>query len=151
MQEAQLPVLDEYCRTGGMQAETGYRFGRALVRLATPPTAVFCSNNKVLLGFMRALAEAGVECPADISVVGFDDFTWTENFHPPLTVVYQPARELGRQAMHLLLSRIESGAAAAECQRVQLRPELHVRQSTARVEEAGRPARIAAPGYERGF
>ena len=136
MQEAQVPVLDEYCRTGGMQVETGYRFGRALVRLATPPSAVFCSNNKVLLGFMRALAEAGLECPADISVVGFDDFTWTESFHPPLTMVSQPARELGRQAMHLLLSRIEGGQGTVECQRVQLRPELRIRHSTAPFEEA---------------
>ena len=150
MQEAQLPVLDEYCRTGGMQVETGYRVGRALVRLDTPPTAVFCSNNKVLLGFMRALAEAGVECPADVSVVGFDDFTWTENFHPPLTMVAQPARELGRQAMHLLLSRIE-GTSAAECQRVQLRPELHIRHSTARVEEAPRRGKPAEPGQRHTF
>jgi LacI family transcriptional regulator len=141
MQEARIPVLDEYCHTGGMQVETGYRFGRALLRLPAPPSAVFCSNNKVLLGFVRALAEAGVACPDEMSVVGFDDFTWTENFHPPLTMVAQPARELGKQAMHLLLSRIESSqghAMPAEGQRVQLAPELHVRHSTARFESAVR-------------
>jgi LacI family transcriptional regulator len=153
MQEAQIPVLDEYCHTGGMQVETGYRFGRALIRLAAPPTAVFCSNNKVLLGFVRALAEAGVRCPAEMSVVGFDDFTWTENFHPPLTMVAQPARELGRQAMHLLLSRVEGSqggrpghAMAAEGQRVQLAPELHIRHSTARFEGPSRAAKRVVTG-----
>ena len=146
MQEAQLPVLDEYCCTGGMQAETGYRYGRALLRLATPPTAVFCTNNKMLLGFMRAVAEARVICPDEISIAGFDDFTWTENFHPPLTTVAQPARELGRQAMHLLLSRIEGHAAAAECQRVQLSPDLQIRQSTARIEKAGSAGQKRASG-----
>jgi LacI family transcriptional regulator len=149
MQEAQIPVLDEYCHTGVMQVETGYRFGRALARLATPPSAVFCSNNKGLLGFMRALAEADVACPAEMSVVGFDDFTWTESFHPPLTMVAQPARELGRQAMHLLLSRIEGSQGhmmAAEGQRVQLAPELHIRQSTARFENRFQAAKRVVTG-----
>ena len=146
MQEAQIPVLDEYCRTGRHADGDRLPFRPRAAAAGTPPTAVFCSNNKVLLGFMRALAEAGVACPADISVVGFDDFTWTENFHPPLTMVAQPARELGRQAMHLLLSRIESSQAspmAAECQRVQLAPELHIRHSTAPFEERD-------PGRQKG-
>jgi LacI family transcriptional regulator len=67
--------------------------------------------------------------------VGFDDFTWTENFNPALTTVAQPARELGREAMQLLLSRIEAGAEnqSPEYRRVILPPELRVRASTAAV------------------
>jgi LacI family transcriptional regulator len=138
MQQAQIPVLEEYCRTGGMQVETGHEFGHSLLSLPSPPSAVFCTNNKMLLGFMRALGETGLACPEDISVVGFDDFTWTENFHPPLTTVSQPARELGRRAMQLLLSRIEGQghATEADCQRVQLAPELRIRRSTARPKAA---------------
>jgi LacI family transcriptional regulator len=135
MQDAHLLLRPEYCRMGGLQAQFGHEFGRSLLGLSEPPTAVFCSNNKMLLGFMRALAETSLRCPEDISIVGFDDFTWTENFNPALTTVAQPARELGREAMQLLLSRIEAGAEnqAPEYRRVVLEPELRLRASTAAV------------------
>ena len=135
MQEAGLPILEDYCRIGGLQTEYGYEFGLSLLRLPDPPSGVFCSNNKMLLGFMHSLSEAGIRCPDQISIVGFDDFTWTQNFHPALTTVAQPARELGRQAMELLLSRIESGSdnhLNLESRRVVLAPELQVRGSTRR-------------------
>lgn len=134
MQEAHLPVKQKYCLTGGLSAESGYEYGLSLLRLPEPPTALFCSNNKMLLGFMRALGELGVACPERISVAGFDDFAWTQNFHPALTTVAQPARELGRQAMQLLLSRVETNAEEhipAEARHVVLAPQLHVRASTA--------------------
>ena len=54
MQGTQIPVLDEYCHTGGSTVEAGVKFGRTLLNLPTPPTAVFCTNNKILLGFMHA-------------------------------------------------------------------------------------------------
>lgn len=135
MQEAELPLPLEYCLTGGLEAEVGYEFGSSLLKLAEPPTAVFCTNNKMLLGLMRALSAAGVRCPDQISIVGFDDFAWTENFAPPLTTIAQPARELGRQAMQLLLSRIETDAgdpATTEPRRVTLPPTLRLRSSTSR-------------------
>ncbi len=136
MQETRIPVPSEYCRVGAMQVETGHEFGFALLRLPEPPTAVFCSNNKILLGFVRALREAGVACPQEISVVGFDDLEWTQSSQPALTTVAQPGRELGRQAMQLLLSRIEAGAEeqrTTEYRRVVLQPEFRLRESTARV------------------
>jgi LacI family transcriptional regulator len=148
MQEAQIPVLDEYCVTGGSTIEAGAAFGRALLNLPAPPTAVFCTNNKVLLGFMHAAGEANVLCPEEISVAGFDDFTWTENFHPPLTTVAQPARELGRAAMQLLLSRIENqnDGQPADPREAKLEPELRVRDSTARLPRARAPKRLRAGG-----
>jgi LacI family transcriptional regulator len=148
MQQAQMPVLDEYCRTGGGTVESGEAFGRALLALASPPTAVFCTNNKVLLGFMHAVAEANVLCPEEISVSGFDDFTWTENFHPPLTTVAQPARELGREAMRLLLSRIEgqNEGQAPDSRQVKLQPELRIRESTGRLRRVRAPRRFQAGG-----
>ena len=133
MQEARLPVLDDYCRFGGMSVEAGSEFGFALLEMPNPPTAVFCSNNKVLLGFVRAMNELGVSCPEQVSVVGFDDFAWTGNFHPKLTTVAQPTREIGRRAMQLLLDQI-----AKDCenqpvtgnQQILLKPELRIREST---------------------
>ena len=136
MQEAQLPIFDEYCRVGGMEALAGYQSGLALFQLHDSPTAVFCSNNKMLLGFLRAMNECHLKCPEQVSVVGFDDFSWTENFHPPLTTVVQPTRELGRCAMDLLLKKIEDvDQPSGEYQRIVLKPELRIRQSTARLLE----------------
>lgn len=133
---AGLPMLDEYSGSRGMEAQTGYALGRRLLELPVPPTAVFCTNNKMLLGFVKAMRDAGVQCPRDISVVGFDDFAWTENFQPRLTTVAQPARELGRRAMHLLLERIHGNYEDVQSQpeNVVLKPELRIRESTARLE-----------------
>jgi LacI family transcriptional regulator len=134
MQEAGLPVRDESCRVGGLTIDSGYKFGLELLRLPEPPTAVFCTNNKMLLGFLRAARELGVACPERISVVGFDDYAWTENFHPQLTIVAQPTREIGRQAMGLLLTRLQAlreGSRSQDNQVIVLQPELRVRQSTA--------------------
>jgi DNA-binding LacI/PurR family transcriptional regulator len=132
--DARLPVLDHRSLLGGMQPHAGYEFGRRLFNLPDPPTAVFCTNNKLLLGFVRAMNEAQVRCPEEISVVGFDDFSWTENFHPRLTTVAQPARELGRRAMQLLLDRVESKTedSPGGSRQVLLKPELRIRESTAR-------------------
>ncbi len=140
MQEAELAVRDEYCRVGGMDANAGYQFGLEFSRLSKQPTAVFCSNNKILLGFLRAMNEVRVRCPEDVSVVGFDDFPWTENYHPRLTTVAQPTRELGRQAMKLLLEQVERGPEEGdrEHKRVLLQPELRIRESTARMDGSAR-------------
>jgi LacI family transcriptional regulator len=78
--------------------------------------------------------EKEVSCPEDISIAGFDDFTWTENFHPRLTTVAQPARELGRKAMQLLIERLEHNADEIPGRQIILEQELKIRDST------GRPA-----------
>jgi LacI family transcriptional regulator len=133
MADADLPVRDEFCWPGGMQPQAGYDFAGRLFALRRKPTAVFCTNNKLLLGFVRAMGEAGVRCPEDISVVGFDDFTWTENFHPRLTTVAQPARELGGRAMQLLIDRVENKVDELPSRHVVLQQELRVRESTAQL------------------
>jgi LacI family transcriptional regulator len=131
MADADLPVRDEFCWPGGMQPDAGFDVARRLFGLQRKPTAVFCTNNRLLLGFVRAMGESRIRCPHDISIVGFDDFTWTENFHPRLTTVAQPARELGRRAMQLLLERVENTAEEFPVRQVVLKQELRVRESTA--------------------
>jgi LacI family transcriptional regulator len=133
MADARLPVHDEFCWPGGMQPDTGYDVGLQLSTLRHRPTAVFCTNNKLLLGLVRAIGERGIRCPEDVSLVGFDDFTWTENFHPPLTTVAQPARELGRRAMQLLIERVENNAEELPRRQVILAQELKIRNSTAQL------------------
>jgi DNA-binding LacI/PurR family transcriptional regulator len=59
------------------------------------------------VGGMQAIAEAGLDVPGDIAVVGFDDANWATALRPPLTVVTQPTYEIGRIAAELLLRRID--------------------------------------------
>jgi LacI family transcriptional regulator len=133
MQEAHLPMRDEYLRTRGLQMEGGYAAGMELLSLASPPTAVLASNNKMLLGLMRAIGERAVACPGEVSVAGFDDYVWTENFTPALTTVAQPTYEMGQTAMRMLLRKMRGQGDGDLNEIVQLRAELRVRKSTGRV------------------
>jgi len=135
MQEARLPIREEYFRRGDFQIEGGYREGLALLQLGEPPTAIFSCNNKMTLGLMRAIGESRVDCPAQVSVLGFDDFEWAANFSPKLTAVAQPTREIGKHAMRMLLRKMrprEDAAGESTERVVKIKAELRVRESTAR-------------------
>ena len=92
-------------------------------------TAVFCGNDTMALGVMRALAERGRRVPGDVSLVGFDDVPEAGYYMPPLTTVRQDFGEVGRQALSTLIDRM-SGAIAPGW-RVRVAPELIVRSSAA--------------------
>ena len=132
MQDSGLPVRTEFCGLGGLDLSAGYDFTMELFEAARPPTAIFCSSSKLLLGCVRALGRLGLRCPHDVSIVGFDDFAWNESFHPPITTVAQPNHEMGRKAMELLLHRIDAartGQVTTE-ETVFLAPVLRIRSST---------------------
>jgi DNA-binding LacI/PurR family transcriptional regulator len=118
----------ETCR-GDWSARSGYEIG---LRMATQPevTAVFCANDSMALGFLRAAAERGRDLPRDLSVVGFDDVPEAAYFWPPLTTVRQDFGALGAQALQLLLDQIAVGG--GEVQPVPpILPELLPRFSSA--------------------
>jgi LacI family transcriptional regulator len=150
LQEAGLPLHDEYLLRGNFQLESGHQCGLELLRLSTPPTAVFSCNNQMTLGLMRALYENRVPCPERISVLGFDDFDWAANFSPRLTTVAQPTFEMGKQALQLLLRKMKAFREKTESfeeKVVALKAELRVRDSTAPPytgvgESAGTPAAL---------
>jgi len=133
MQERHLAVRDEYLKLGDQTIETGYKAGLDLLRLPDPPSAVIASNNRMLLGLMRSVNELHVRCPENVSIVGFDDFPWTQHLTPPLTVLSQPAHDIGREALRLLLMKLRAkDGAERDDQSVRLRAELRIRASTAR-------------------
>ncbi len=120
-----LPVPEpEY---GDWTPDSGYEIGRRLAE-AQEATAVFAANDQMTLGLLHALADSGVQVPADMSVVGFDDIPEAAHFIPPLTTVRQDFAELGRQLMTTLLALID-GTEAVEP--VHTEPELIVRKSSA--------------------
>ena len=115
-------------REGNFKQDSGRELARKLLELSPPPTALFCTNNLMTVGAIQTLQERGVRIPADLSLVGYDDMEWWMLTHPPLTTVGQPVYDLGREAMRLLLSQIESNSRRRP-QRVILKPELLTRES----------------------
>lgn len=78
-----------------------------LLDMPERPTAIFITNNQMMLGALHALRERGLTCPDDISIVCFDDPDWAALFSPPLTVIRQPTYQLGEIAANLLLQMID--------------------------------------------
>jgi LacI family transcriptional regulator/LacI family repressor for deo operon, udp, cdd, tsx, nupC, and nupG len=118
----------ELMRAGDFKQESGRVLAQELLDLRKPPTALFVCNNLMTVGALGALHQRGLRVPQDVAVVGFDDLPWAEALDPPPTVVRQPAYEVGRQAMELLLKRIMAPTRPPVT--VRLVPELVVRRST---------------------
>ena len=112
---------------GDWSAGSGYKIGRR-VAADRRATAFFVSNDQMALGVLRALNEAGLEVPRDVSLVGFDDQPESGYFSPPLTVVRQDFEELGRRCMDMMLAVLggEDGPRT-----LVVEPELVLRSSTA--------------------
>ncbi len=120
---AQVPQV----HSGDWSARSGYQAG---LQLAEDPevSAVFCANDHMALGLLRAMHEAGRAIPGDISVVGFDDIHEAAYFTPPLTTVRQDFGELGRRALALLVDAVAGAGGAHE--HVLISAELVLRRSS---------------------
>jgi LacI family transcriptional regulator len=125
----------ELVQLGNFRIDEAYNATLRLMTSADPPTAIFSSNNQMVIGVMKALNHLKLSCPEDVSVAGFDDFPWADAFRPQLTTVAQPVRAIGEQAAHLLLERFD-GRANGKGRRVVLSGELKVRESCRRVPVA---------------
>jgi LacI family transcriptional regulator len=110
--------------------EEGRLAALRLLDRKTRPTAIVAANDLLALGIYDALAERGLRCPADVSVVGHNDMPYVDMLSPPLTTVRIAQRSMGNQAARLLLDAIAAPAARRE--RVVLEPSLIVRGSTAK-------------------
>ena len=93
------------------------------------PTAVFTSNTLVTRYFLEAAARLGIRVPRELAFAAFDDFDLAEFTSPPLTVVRQPALEMGRAATNLLLDRIAQGRTPEADARLVLPVEIVLRRS----------------------
>ncbi len=111
--------------------ETGYLATKRLLERQAPFTALFAFNDISAIGAIRALREAGLGVPEDVSVVGFDDIPAAAYNYPALTTIKQPLRRMGRLAAEHLLKRVSNGAQTDFPKEVMVEPELIVRQSTA--------------------
>jgi len=118
---------------GEYDQEKGFEVTMKLFSNRPQPTAMFCANDLMALGAVKAIREYGYDCPEDVSVVGFDDMEAAAYFHPPLTTVRQPLFDIGREATTILINQIEKKV--TEPQTVILKSELIIRGSTAKLKE----------------
>ncbi len=124
---ASLPAEIDLVANGDSSVAEGRAAAHRLLGRGERPTAIISGNNLMTIGTLRALREAGLRVPEDIALVGFDDFDWAEFSSPPLTVMAQPAQELGRIAVDLLMRRFNDPAKVP--QTIRLSPKLVIRAS----------------------
>lgn len=120
-----LPFEKNLMIEGDYRIESGFRAGHAL--LSHQPDGIYVANYLMTVGLLQAAEEMGLKCPDDFGLVSFDDYPWLGVFHPKLTTVELPKRQLGSEAVELLIRRIGGSTEKALVRKLQ--PELRVRES----------------------
>ncbi len=126
--EAGIPVDDSLLQPGSFEPEPALEAARSLLLRPDRPTAIFASNDLSALAVLEVAAELGIDVPGDLSLVGFDNIPESALAHPPLTTVQQPMREMGYDAITMLLTLIAGNELADT--HVTLDTTLVVRQSS---------------------
>jgi LacI family transcriptional regulator len=121
-------VEQELVRRADYKESGGHEAALSLLTARKPPDALFVANNPMAIGALRAIRELGLRVPQDVAMVAFDDSPWCALTSPQLTVVAQPAYEIGRVAAELLVTAGDKRASRT----IVLTPQLVVRESSAR-------------------
>ena len=132
LQEADIPLRQHWLLRGNFEMESGFAAAAHFVSLRERPTAMFAANDESAIGFLSGLRQHGIECPRDISLVGFDDLGFAAHYTPPLTTMRQPREMLGRMAAEALIDLLEEVEPRRGQLRIVLNSELIVRESTGR-------------------
>lgn len=123
---------DGWLAPGNFTIDEGYYGMKQILSQPQRPTAIFCANDEIAIGAIRAVKEAGLDVPTDISIVGFDNVPLSSVSTPTITTVRQPVQELAAEATKTLIRLIDG-------EEVQPTPdlptELIVRDSTTRPKE----------------
>ncbi len=115
-----------------LNARTAYAAAKArLTSGDDDTTAVFCANDLMALGVLRAALSSGRKVPDDLAIVGYDDIEFAADAAVPLTSIRQPTQQIGRAAAQLLVEECDHPDTHAH-QQVMFKPELVTRESTTR-------------------
>ncbi len=127
------PVQEEkikYCIHGGMILDEVETALNELLNHHQKPDAILATADKLTTGSLRILNARGLRVPDDIALAGFSNTELTELLDPPLTVIRQPAFEMGERSTSLLLQLIESKKPVTDFETKVLFTELQIRNST---------------------
>lgn len=108
LKKAGIDSRPEYILEGDWRINSGYELMNKLLELNESPTAVFCANDHMAIGAMKALHNNGISIPMNMSLIGFDDSEVVEAVSPPLTSVRQPLEEIGRIAAEEIIRYIQN-------------------------------------------
>jgi LacI family transcriptional regulator, galactose operon repressor len=131
LKKNKLKARSGYIVDGGFQDHTGYEAMKTLLKVTPVPDGVFCYNDPVAIGAMKALREAGLNVPDDVAIVGAGNVHYSDALAVPLTTIDQKTREIGARAAELLLEQIELKRPPRPS-KVLFVPELVPRKSTER-------------------
>jgi LacI family transcriptional regulator len=129
LHDAHIAVDESLLLFGSYTVESGVALTERILQMQPRPTAIFAANNFLAAGALRTLYQNGLRVPADISLTSFDDLPFEYLLNPFLTVVKQPAYELGSTAARLLLQRINHPEETTH-QEIVLPTEMVIRSST---------------------
>ena len=94
-------------KSGDSKAESGFNMAKELIN-TTDITALLVSNNMMTIGAIKYTSQSNIKIPDQIAVIGYDDYEWVNITNPPLTVVKQPAYEIGQKSAEFLIEKIEN-------------------------------------------
>lgn len=132
-----LPYREEYVIRLGTTMDSAYQDMKMyLLKKPQLPTAFFADNDMIALGAMKALLDMGIRIPEDVSIVGFDDLSYSSIAATPLTTLRVPKQEMGRIAVKRLLDLI--GGNRSGYTKIQVCTEFIERSSVCEVQEGNR-------------
>ena len=130
LEAKQIPLPPEYIVENDKRFEAcGYEGMKSLLKLPDRPTGVFAAYDGIAIGAMRAIQEAGLNIPNDISIIGIDDSRIAKYLSIQLTSVTEPSQDLGELAADMILQQLAKRRKFM--QNIKLQPSLKVRESTA--------------------
>jgi len=134
LQEHNIPFNEQWYIRSHYSKKGGERAVLELLAQEDKPTAIFCFNDDIAIGAIKAIKSQGLKVPEDISIVGFDNIEFCEYVDPPLTTVDQPAVDMGQRGMQVLYKLMNNEAVD---ELAEFKPfELLVRKSTAKVKSS---------------
>jgi LacI family transcriptional regulator len=126
-----MEVRESFIVEAGHDDAAGFRAAKLLLAQKPRPDAIFCFNDPVAVGALRAVREAGLSVPEDVGLVGVANMHYSDVLAVPLTTVDQGTTAMGHQAAHRLLECMEAKRALPS-EEVLIEPHLIVRASSAR-------------------
>jgi DNA-binding LacI/PurR family transcriptional regulator len=125
----------KYCNHGGKIVKEIEDSINELMALKQKPDAIFAASDRLTTSSLSTLKTLGLKIPNDVAFVGFTNYGLVELLNPPLSAVHQPAFEMGQVATELLIQLIESKRPVTKFETRVLQTELHVRESSAKLQK----------------
>jgi len=120
----------KYCQHGGMDDAEVERAVTELMQMPNPPDAILTASDRITIKCFSVLLKKGIDIPGQVALAGFSNFSAPELFNPSLTTVKQPAFEMGKAAVELMLGLLESKHPPTEFVKKVLPTELLIKSSS---------------------